>query len=360
MKHLIVDIASQLNTNSFVSVPEPEMLPIAAITLTLNNIIKVFNLYKCNHIVICCEGGSWRNAIYPQYKAHRKIKKLQKTEKEKEESKYFFNETDKFINMIKERTNATVLKTSMVEGDDFIARWIDTHPNDEHIIMSGDTDFIQLLSDNVEIYNPSGKYLLNKNYAINDEGAFAYVERTVTEVKNGIKVKMKKSFPVEVPNPEYELFKKCIRGDSSDNIMSAYPKCREKSTKNKIGIEEAFADRHNKGIHWNMFMLTEWEKVVDKNDDGSPIYKKVKVIDEYHINEELINLRKQPKDIIDLMDQVIMEEENKPRKMAVGIDFIKICNEINLPKIKENLVEYARPFNYGAKEYGSKNIKFNQ
>lgn len=355
MKYLIIDIANQLNTNSYVRVPEPEMLPIAAITLTLYNISKVFNMYKCDHVVICCEGGSWRKVIYPEYKAHRKIKALQKTEKEKEESKYFFSETDKFINFIKEKTNATVLKEQMIEGDDFVARWIQTHPSDEHIILSNDTDFIQLLSDNVDIYNPMGKYLLTKEYALNDEGSIAYVEKIITENKDNIKVKMKRSFPVEVPDPEYELFKKCIRGDAGDNIMSAYPRCRENSTKNKVGIKEAYEDRFNKGIEWNMFMLTEWNKVVGIDSDGEPIKKKVKVMDEYNINKELIDLSMQPDDIKDIMDAAIYEEENKNRRTNVGIELTKICNQMDLFKIKENIMEYSKIFNYGVK-HGSKNI----
>ena len=352
MKHLIVDIANQLNINSFVRVPEPEMVPVAAITLTLNTIIKLFDKYECDHIVICCEGGSWRKSIYPEYKANRKVKKLLQTEKEKEQSKYFFEETDRFITFLKEKTNATVLKAGSIEGDDFVARWIDTHPDDHHVILSNDGDFIQLLADNVDIYNSVGKYLLTKDYAINEEGSTAYVERVVVENHNNIKVKIKKSFPIQVPDPDYELFKKCIRGDAGDNIMSAYPKCREISTKNKVGIKSAYEDRFNQGIEWNMFMLAEWDKVVGKDDNGKPITKKVRVIDEYNKNIELINLRKQPQYILDIMDNAIIDEEEKPRRMSVGFDFIRICNDLGLHKVKDNIVDYARPFNFGVKKHG--------
>lgn len=356
MKYLIVDIANQLNMNSYVRVPEPELIPVAAITLTLNNIVKIFNQYKCDHVVICCEGGSWRKVIYPEYKANRKVKQLSQTEKEREQSKFFFQETDKFIRFLQEKTNASVLRENGIEGDDFVARWIDTHQEDEHIILSNDSDFIQLLSNNVDIYNPTGKYLLTKDMALNDEGSIAYIERIITETKNDIKIKMKKSFPVEVPDPEYELFKKCIRGDAGDNIMSAYPRCSEKGTKNKAGIIDAFNDKENKGIEWNMFMLHEWEKVVGKDEDGKAILKKVRVIDEYNKNKELIDLRAQPEEIKESMDQVIFNEENKQKRTSVGFDFIRICNDLGLGKIQQNINEYARPFNHGAKKNGSKVI----
>ena len=43
-----------------------------------------------------------------------------------------------------------------------------------------------------------------------------------------------------------------MRGDSADNVFSAYPKVR----KNKL--EEAFADRENQGFVWNNLMLQRW------------------------------------------------------------------------------------------------------
>ena len=46
------------------------------------------------------------------------------------------------------------------------------------------------------------------------------------------------------------IVEKCIRGDTSDNIFSAYPGARKKGTKNKIGMIEAFEDP-NRWLNWN-------------------------------------------------------------------------------------------------------------
>ena len=58
-----------------------------------------------------------------------------------------------FIQFIKNQTNCTMLRHPTAEADDMIARWIDLHPQDQHIIISSDSDFQQLIADNVKIYN---------------------------------------------------------------------------------------------------------------------------------------------------------------------------------------------------------------
>ena len=44
--------------------------------------------------------------------------------------------------------------------------------------------------------------------------------------------------PKKAIDPEFVLFEKCVRGDSPDNIFSAYPGARLKGTKNKTGIQK--------------------------------------------------------------------------------------------------------------------------
>ena len=88
--------------------------------------------------------------------------------------------------------------------------------------------------------------------------------------------------PKAIPDPQWLLFEKCIRGDSSDNVFSAYPKVR----KNKL--EEAFKDRQNKGFAWNNLMLQRW---VDHNGEEH------RVLEDYERNRRLIDLTQQPDDI---------------------------------------------------------------
>lgn len=346
-RFLIVDTANQLAMNSFVKTNDITMKISAALTLTLKNIATVFNRFDCSRVVFCMEGGSWRRDVYPDYKAHRRIKQAESSEKDKEEQEYFFSETDRFMEEVKTKTNAIVLRENKIEGDDFIARWIQTHQFDEHIILSNDTDFYQLISDNVRIYNPQYNFIISKDYVLDDENNPAFKEKIVTEKRNNLLVKRKKSYPVEPPNPKYELFKKIIRGDSGDNIQSAYPRASEKGTKNKTGIIEAFNDMNAKSYHWNSFMLHEWEKIKSIDSSGTPLTEKVKVKDEFSINEQLIDLTKQPDYIKEKMDKVISEEEYKPRKRNIGLVMNKIINDLDMFTVANNLQFYISPLAKG-------------
>ena len=50
-----------------------------------------------------------------------------------------------------------------------------------------------------------------------------------------------------------------MRGDTSDNVFSKLiPGVRVKGTKNKVGLQEAFADKDKKGYSWNNMMLQRW------------------------------------------------------------------------------------------------------
>ena len=112
-------------------------------------------------------------------------------------------------------TRCTVLKSNGIEGDDFVARWILRHPDDEHIIISGDSDFVQLLAPNVHIYDAINQRMIGIDKITNAEGR--KLEFSVSP-KDG-KIKINK--PAEDFEPEAEwwkkaLFVKLIRGDIGD------------------------------------------------------------------------------------------------------------------------------------------------
>ena len=112
-----------------------------------------------------------RIARLPTYKANRVY--------EKDES--FNTQRDRIIEML-QHFPVTIIKHSRHEGDDVIAHLVRyKHPEDVCTIISSDTDFIQLVSDNCHLYNP-----------------------------------IKKKF---IPKPDYDyLMWKALRGDACDNI----------------------------------------------------------------------------------------------------------------------------------------------
>ena len=282
-----------------------------ALHLTLSSAAKVYREHKGDHIVFALEGGnSWRKEFYTPYKQNRAEKRAAMTDDEIEEDELFFEGYNALTEFLHTRTNCTVLQAPGAEGDDVIARWTQTHPDDDHTIISSDTDFIQLLKKNIAQYNGVTNQLHTIAGIFDDNG------KLVIDKKTGE--------PKPVPNPDWELFFKCIRGDKSDNIFSSFPGARVKGTKNKIGMQEAFDDRITQGYNWNNFMLQRW---LDHNN------KEHKVIDDYTRNVLLVDLKRQPDLIVDVMDNAIANAYMKEPVSQVGTHLLKFCGKWELTQI---------------------------
>ena len=288
---------------------------------------KAYKDFNGSHVVFCLEGRSWRKDFYEPYKANRAAARAVLTEAEQEAEQAFWQAFDDFKTFVDEKTNCTVLQHGNVEADDFIARWIQNHPQDNHVIISSDSDFYQLISENVTQYNGIQNQHITLDGVFNDKG------KPVMDKKTGEQK--------QIEEPEYLLFEKCIRGDTSDNVFSAYPGVRKKGTKNKVGMLEAFADRNNKGFDWNNFMLQRWT-----DHEGV----EHRVLDDYQRNRTLIDLTAQPDEIKDVLDGAIVEQVEKHPTSQVGIKFMKFCGKYNLQKISDNATDHA---NYLNASYGS-------
>jgi hypothetical protein len=143
--------------------------------------------------------------------------------------------------------------------------------------------------------------------------------------------------PKAEPDPAWLLFEKCMRGDTSDNIFSAYPGVREKGTKNKVGLREAFADRTSKGYNWNNMMLQKWT-----DHEG----KEHRVLDDYQRNVVLCDLTAQPDDVKLIIKETIDTATTANKSIPqVGIRLLKFCAEYDLQKISEQVQSYAEPLN---------------
>ena len=128
-----------------------------------------------------------------------------------------------------------------------------------------------------------------------------------------------------------------MRGDTSDNIFSAFPGVRTKGTKNKVGLTEAFEDRGSKGWAWNNLMLQKW---VDH--DG----KEHKVLEDYNRNVILCDLTAQPANIKEIIISTIETATNAEKSIPqVGVRLLKFCAEYDLQKISEQVQSYVEPLN---------------
>jgi 5'-3' exonuclease len=195
------------------------------------------------------------------------------------------------------------------------------HPEDNHWIISTDTDYDQLITDRVVRYNGVGNELVTLN---------GYLK------ENGKPVLDKEKNPKLLEDPQYLLFKKIVRGDSSDNIFASYPGAREIGSKNKVGIKEAYEDRNKQGFNYNNFMLQRFT-------DHEGVEHRVR--DDFERNRTLIDLTAQPDDVKLSVDTNIREGVRRTTIPQVGIHLMKFCGKYELNKISDNAETYAKWLN---------------
>lgn len=345
---VLFDFANLIHRCKHVSNTEIDDTINFAIHITLNSFKQAFQKFNADHVVVALEGRSWRKDIFPEYKAQRKIKDALKSEKEIIDDKKYFKAMDEFAEFLENKTNVTVLRNSKAEADDMIARWIQLHPEDTHIICSSDGDYYQLLSDNVKIFNAMQSLTITIDGVYDDKGKPAKKDKKSTiTTKTGNKKVIKEKIEIETPNPKYELFKKIVRGDISDNIPSSYPKVREKGTQKKPGIIEAFDDLDRKGYNYNSFMLATWEKVTGFNEKDEPILESVTVKDAFKFNQKLIDLTLQPDNVKESMDETILQATDKKPSKRLLLDFMQLLGRHELNDISKHPEAYIDILNKG-------------
>ena len=287
-----------------------------AFHIMFNSVKKANNMFNGDHVVFCLEGRSWRKDVYEPYKKNRKVVLDKRSPREQEEDQYWWEAYDDFLDYLKEQTNSTAIRSSVAEADDVIALWIEAHKDSKNIIVSTDSDFYQLISPTVSLYNGMTNQIITAN------GFYDEKDNPVIDKKT--------SQPKGAPDPEWLLCEKCIRGDSSDNVFTAFPKVR------KTKIKEAFDDRHNQGFVWNNFMLSKW---TDHNGNDQVVK------DCYERNKQLVDLTQQPDEVRTNILTEIVRAQNSKAIEQVGVRFMKFCNKYSLEKLAQNPTEHAKYLN---------------
>ena len=324
MRYLLIDTANTFFRARHVAFRATDLSEKVgyALHITLSAVNKVARKFNADHVVFALEGRSWRKDHYEPYKKNRAVARAALTEAEQEEDRVFWETYDEFTKYLAEQTNCSVIRHPAAEADDVIARWIALHPQDQHTIVSSDTDFVQLLSDTVDQYN-----------GITDE---LITVRGIFDAKGKPVMDKKTKEPKTTPDPEWLLFEKCMRGDASDNVFSAYPGVRTKGTKNKVGLQEAFADRNARGYAWNNLMLQRW---TDHNGEEH------RVLDDYLRNRSLIDLRAQPAEVKAYVDEAIREQISHKDIGQVGVRFMRFCGRHELTRVSDQAEQYSRWLN---------------
>jgi 5'-3' exonuclease len=327
MKYILVDTANTFFKSRHVASRYADDWSKLGMSLhiTLSSVQSIVRRYSNSepvHVVFCTEGRSWRKDFYEPYKRNRLVRNANLTEKEIELDKLFWSTYEDFTNFLRDKTNVSVLRCPNAEADDLIARFIHLHPHDDHYIVSTDGDFAQLIAPNVKQYSGIAGHLITIDGYYDDRGREVIDKKTKEHKKLG--------------DPQFLLFEKCMRGDTSDNVFSAFPGVRTKGTKKSVGLIEAFADRVSKGFSWNNMMLQRW---VDH--DG----KEHRVLDDYERNVILCDLTAQPADIKASVDESIKTQLKTQTVPNVGIQLMKFCSKYELTKISDQAQSYSQWLN---------------
>lgn len=294
-----------------------------AIHVTLSSVAKCWRENQSEHVIFALEGRSWRKDFYAPYKRHRVEARAAATPAEAAENQMFWQAHDDLISFLRERTNCTVLQHPSLEADDLIAGWVQNHPDDQHVIVSSDTDYIQLLASNVRQYNG----VLDELYTL--EGVFDGKGKPIKDRKTGE--------PKKTPDPEWLLFEKCMRGDTTDNIFSAYPGVRTRGSRNRVGLTEAFADRKTQGFCWNNLMLQRWTDHLGEEH---------RVLDDYNRNRVLVDLTQQPEPIRQLINTTVQGATSLNRPQ-VGSQFLKFCGRYELNRLSDQATQWGQILSAG-------------
>jgi 5'-3' exonuclease len=318
-KFLLIDSNHLLHRVKHMIKGTPEEIVGMSLHMLFASIGKIWRTQAGTHLVFSFDGKSWRKNIYPPYKRNRLEAKEKYTPKEQELDNLFFKAFEIFQKFITEKTNCTVLYNENLETDDLISGFLESHPDDYHIIVSSDKDFEQLLSSNVIMYNGV------TDQTITTAGVFDYKGNPVKDKKTGL--------PKSTPSPEWSVFEKSVRGCTTDNIFSAYPGVREKGSKNKVGLKEAFEDRNKKGFAWSALMMTRWL-------DHTGVEHRV--LDDYNRNVGLVDLTKQPDNIKELIFETVANSCQPKNRTNIGIHFLKFCGLWELEKISQQAAYFSQ------------------
>lgn len=131
------------------------------------NCIRSYNVKfrkEYGEMIIVSDGkNSWRKTIFPFYK--------QKRIKERQESQLNWTEIFSIFNKVKDDITEffpyKLLQLETAEADDIIATICREQHLEKILIISGDTDFVQLHTDNISQFDPIKKRKIintNKNY----------------------------------------------------------------------------------------------------------------------------------------------------------------------------------------------------
>lgn len=295
---LVFDISNILHRTFFAQREETDdVIAGLATHSALTTLNKYFKAYKPTRgVVMAFDRSSWRKTYTASEaclskKPYKGNRRKDMTPSQKEKYTRFLEHIDEFEQLIAEYTTIVTLAHPTLEADDLIAGFCQFNSSEEEpvVVITADSDMLQLvMNPGVTVVSPA----TDKPQSLSD-----YFD-----------------------DPHYYVFMKCLRGDPTDNIQSAYPRVQSKR------IRKAYED--------------EFERIqLMKETWTSPDGVTFVVEDLFAENELLIHLEKQPQDIRDLIEAVVAVSVAKKRQFSM-FHLLKFIGKYKLNRIKESLDQY--------------------
>lgn len=295
---LVFDISNLLYRTFFVARNGEDDITLAGMAthsglMTLNKYYKQFKPKK--GVVMAFDRSSWRKEYTASDKCHpatkpykgNRRKDMSPTQALKFEK--FIDHLREFEKLITEHTGIIALAGEKLEADDCIAGFCQINQGDDVVIISADSDLLQLKRyTGVRVISPA----TDKEAQLDDYNQ----------------------------DPMFYLFQKCMKGDPTDNIQSAYPRLR------MTRIEKAYHDPFER----TQLMKETWRD--EKNND-------IVVEDMFKENQKLIDLERQPNDIRVAILTTVDEAMGRTHKFSM-FHLLKFCNKYELKKIIEGIDQF--------------------
>jgi hypothetical protein len=219
MRYLIVDTANtffRARHSAIVQSDTWDKLGFA-IHVTLGSVNKAWRDQKADHVVFCLEGRAGEKIITSRTKRIVLSLVRPSLNPSRKRIDYFGKRLITLKRSSQKRLIAQFFNIQNLKQMILLQDSYKQHPNDNHVIISSDTDFYQLLAPNVQQYN-----------GVADE---LHTLEGILDKKGKLVIDKKTKEPKCIPDPQWILFEKCMRGDPTDNIFSAYPGVRTKGSK---------------------------------------------------------------------------------------------------------------------------------
>lgn len=309
MKHLVIDISNLLfrvsaahTAHNIIGTPEEQAgLAMHSALITLNSHYKQV---KPDQVALSFEGpNNWRKAytLSDSCVSKRKYKGNRVKDASMEP---FFELIKSFEELVRNHSSIICLSNPVLEGDDLFAGYAQYHTQrgDEVVGLSGDKDFIQLLKlKNFTLLNPDKL------------GAQRNIDK-----KTG-----------DVIDPHFFMFEKAFRGDSGDNVMSAFPRVRSSR------LKKAFTDEYER----TNIMNHTWKF----NEPATGEEREFRVGDLFEENNLLMNLEAQPPHIREEIFKTVESAALSSGNFSL-FHFQKFAGKHNLKKISESAMQFVDLF----------------